>query len=105
MSAVPHGQPCEAFLTPDAEEAVCAASTLRFYLTVFCIWKNSTRSFSGSAVLHWYRRHVTAKLSVRHSGAADLERSKCDDKTWTTVPSTMTTKREDTTTKSWYVVF
>ena len=46
------GQDCDAFLTPDAEEAVCTASTLRLCLTVFQVWVHSSRSVSGSAVLH-----------------------------------------------------
>ena len=80
-----------AFLTPDAE-----ASTLRFPLAVFFVWVNRTQSVSGSAVLHWYRRCVIAKLSVRHSAAVDLERSESVEKTWTTVPCTWRTKTEDT---------
>ena len=92
-------------MTPDAKEAVCTASMLMLYLTVFFVWVDSARSVSVSAVLHWYRRCVTAKLSVRHSAAVDLESRESDEKTWTTVPSTMTTKKVDTTTKSWYVVF
>ena len=67
--------------------------------------ENSARSVSGSSVLHWYRRYVIAKLSVHHSAAVDLERSESDEKTWTTVPSTMRIKRErDTTGGSLYSV-
>ena len=45
---------------------------------------------------------ATAKFSVRPPAALD----ESDEKTWTTVPSTMRRKeREDTTTKSWYVLF
>ena len=76
----------------------CTASTLRFYLTVFLVWVYSARSVSGSAVLHWYRRHSTAKLSVRHSAALDLERRESDEKTWTTVHKHNENKGEDTTT-------
>ena len=63
-SAFPHGQQtvpseraagldCDALLTPDAEEAVCTASALMLYMTVFIVWVYSARSVSGSAVLHW----------------------------------------------------
>ena len=82
----------DAFLTPDAEQAVCTASTLRFYFTLFFVWVYSARSVSGSAVLHWYRRYATAKLSVRHPAALEFERSEADEKTWTTFPSTMRIK-------------
>ena len=37
-------------------------------------------------VLHWYRRHVA------------------DDEIWTTVRRTIRASKEDTTTKSWYVI-
>ena len=100
VSAIPHGQQavpseaadgqdCDAFLTPSAEEAVCTAPMLRFYLTMFLVCVFSARSVSGSAVLHWYRRQ---RSSVRHPAALGLERSESDEKTWTTVPSTMRMK-------------
>ena len=63
------------FLTPDAERTACTVSTLRLCLTLFLVWVYSTRSVSGSAVLHWYRRYVTVKLSVHHSAVVDFEQS------------------------------
>ena len=54
VSAISHGQHYDAFMTPDAEVAVCKASTLMLHMTVFFVWVDSARFVSGSAVLHWY---------------------------------------------------
>ena len=93
-------------MTSDAKEDVCTTSTLKSHLTVFLFGLQSAvfPSFFVPVVLHWYRRHATVESSARRFAGVDLGRSGPDDKIWTTVRLTMRASKDDTTTKSWYVI-
>ena len=72
----------------DAEEAVCTVKADVPLDSVLVCFAVRCLSFV-SVVPHWHRRHVTVESSVRHCAAVDLERSGCEEKTWTTVRRTM----------------
>ena len=83
---------------------MCTASTLMLYMTVFFVWVYSTRSVSGSAVLVLVQTLCGSEVvCASRCGCGPKKRIRRED--LDDGAKHNDNNAQDTTTKSWYVVF